>query len=139
FEQQPMKMASAESLCHTATDPDFSILTVGTHNNCDSVTHVLEVPGVLGPRRPGGPAAPFAGAPGGSRTRAQWQVRPPSDALITAGGVQPARRFARSWLGCPPRPPAPAASPPPPPPPPPQGRERSLVRLAPWCEVWESS
>ncbi|WP_225727784.1 MULTISPECIES: cytochrome ubiquinol oxidase subunit I [unclassified Nocardia] len=47
FKQQPMKMASAESLCHTATDPDFSILTVGTHNNCDSVTHVLEVPYVL--------------------------------------------------------------------------------------------
>ncbi|WP_328408802.1 cytochrome ubiquinol oxidase subunit I [Nocardia sp. NBC_00403] len=47
FEQQPMKMASAESLCHTATDPDFSILTVGTHNNCDSVTHVLDVPYVL--------------------------------------------------------------------------------------------
>ncbi|WP_327112194.1 cytochrome ubiquinol oxidase subunit I [Nocardia sp. NBC_01730] len=47
FEQQPMKMASAESLCHTATDPDFSVLTVGTHNNCDSVTHVLEVPYVL--------------------------------------------------------------------------------------------
>ncbi|WP_069165654.1 cytochrome ubiquinol oxidase subunit I [Nocardia altamirensis] len=47
FEQQPMKMASAESLCHTKTDPDFSILTVGTHNNCDSVTHVLDVPGVL--------------------------------------------------------------------------------------------
>ena len=37
FQQQPMKMASAESLCHTETDPDFSILTVGTHNNCDSV------------------------------------------------------------------------------------------------------
>ncbi|WP_137723314.1 cytochrome ubiquinol oxidase subunit I [Prescottella subtropica] len=47
FEQQPMKMASAESLCHTETDPNFSILTVGTHNNCDSVTHVLEVPYVL--------------------------------------------------------------------------------------------
>ncbi|NKY53135.1 cytochrome ubiquinol oxidase subunit I [Nocardia vermiculata] len=47
FQQQPMKMASAESLCHTATDPDFSVLTVGTHNNCDSVTHVIEVPGVL--------------------------------------------------------------------------------------------
>ncbi len=47
FEQQPMKMASAESLCHTETDPDFSILTVGTHNNCDGVTHVLEVPFVL--------------------------------------------------------------------------------------------
>ncbi|MEV0031665.1 cytochrome ubiquinol oxidase subunit I [Nocardia sp. NPDC050793] len=47
FEQQPMKMASAESLCHTATDPHFSVLTVGTHNNCDSVTHVIEVPYVL--------------------------------------------------------------------------------------------
>ncbi|MCT7659909.1 cytochrome ubiquinol oxidase subunit I [Mycobacterium deserti] len=47
FEQQPMKMASAESLCHTQTDPDFSVLTVGTHNNCDSVTHVVEVPYVL--------------------------------------------------------------------------------------------
>ncbi|OPX12809.1 cytochrome ubiquinol oxidase subunit I [Mycobacterium sp. AT1] len=47
FVQQPMKMASAESLCTTATDPDFSILTVGTHNDCDSVTHVLQVPGVL--------------------------------------------------------------------------------------------
>ncbi|MFD4367231.1 cytochrome ubiquinol oxidase subunit I [Rhodococcus sp. NPDC058521] len=47
FEQQPMKMASAESLCHSETDPHFSILTVGTHNNCDGVTHVLEVPFVL--------------------------------------------------------------------------------------------
>lgn len=47
FEQQPMKMASAESLCHTETDPDFSVLTVGTHNNCDSVDHLIEVPFVL--------------------------------------------------------------------------------------------
>lgn len=47
FQQQPMKMASAESLCHTETDPNFSVLTVGTHNNCDSVIHVLEVPYVL--------------------------------------------------------------------------------------------
>lgn len=47
FEQQPMKMASAESLCHTETDPDFSILTVGTHNNCDSVIHLIKVPFVL--------------------------------------------------------------------------------------------
>ncbi|MGW0248122.1 cytochrome ubiquinol oxidase subunit I [Nocardia goodfellowii] len=47
FEQQPMKMASAESLCHTQTDPQFSILTVGTHNNCDSVDHLIEVPYVL--------------------------------------------------------------------------------------------
>ncbi|MGB3359749.1 MAG: cytochrome ubiquinol oxidase subunit I [Rhodococcus qingshengii] len=47
FQQQPMKMASAESLCETEMDPDFSILTIGTHNNCDSVTHVLKVPFVL--------------------------------------------------------------------------------------------
>ncbi|MBO0856218.1 MAG: cytochrome ubiquinol oxidase subunit I [Nocardia sp.] len=47
FKQQPMKMASAESLCRTETDPSFSILTIGTHNNCDSITRVLEVPGVL--------------------------------------------------------------------------------------------
>ncbi|KAF0845371.1 cytochrome d ubiquinol oxidase subunit I [Nocardia caishijiensis] len=47
FDQQPMKMASAESLCHTATDPKFSVLTVGTHNNCDSVEHLIEVPYVL--------------------------------------------------------------------------------------------
>ncbi|MCX6477344.1 cytochrome ubiquinol oxidase subunit I, partial [Rhodococcus sp. (in: high G+C Gram-positive bacteria)] len=38
FQQQPMKMASAESLCETEMDPDFSLLTIGTHNNCDSVT-----------------------------------------------------------------------------------------------------
>ena len=47
FQQQPMKMASAESLCDTETDPDFSILTVGTHNNCDSITRVIQVPYVL--------------------------------------------------------------------------------------------
>jgi cytochrome d ubiquinol oxidase subunit I len=47
FQQQPMKMASAESLCHSQTDPDFSVLTVGTHNNCDSVVHAIEVPFVL--------------------------------------------------------------------------------------------
>jgi cytochrome bd ubiquinol oxidase subunit I len=47
FVQQPMKMASAESLCHTETDPMFSILTVGTQNNCNAVTRVIEVPYVL--------------------------------------------------------------------------------------------
>ena len=47
FVQQPMKMASAESLCNTETDPAFSILTIGTHNNCDSVTRVIDVPYVL--------------------------------------------------------------------------------------------
>jgi len=47
FVQQPMKMASAESLCHTETDPMFSVLTIGTHNNCESVIHLIEVPWVL--------------------------------------------------------------------------------------------
>ncbi|AHI23948.1 cytochrome ubiquinol oxidase subunit I [Corynebacterium vitaeruminis] len=47
FVQQPMKMAAAESLCKTQTDPSFSVLSVGTHNNCDSVQHLIEVPGVL--------------------------------------------------------------------------------------------
>ena len=47
FVQQPMKMASAESLCDSETDPDFSVLTVGTQNNCDSVTRVIDVPYVL--------------------------------------------------------------------------------------------
>ena len=47
FVQQPMKMASAESLCDTKTDPDFSILTIGTHNNCGSVTEVIKVHYVL--------------------------------------------------------------------------------------------
>ncbi|BCQ11013.1 cytochrome ubiquinol oxidase subunit I [Mycobacterium heckeshornense] len=47
FRQQPMKMASAESLCHTESDPYFSILTIGTHNNCDSITRVIEAQYVL--------------------------------------------------------------------------------------------
>lgn len=47
FHQQPMKMASAESLCDTQTDPDFSILTVGRQNNCDHLARVIEVPYVL--------------------------------------------------------------------------------------------
>jgi len=46
FEQQPMKMASAESLCHTEKGAAFSVLTIGTHNNCDSITRVIEIPGV---------------------------------------------------------------------------------------------
>ena len=47
FQQQPMKMASRGIVVPHRNRPDFSILTVGTHNNCDSVTHVIEVPYVL--------------------------------------------------------------------------------------------
>jgi cytochrome d ubiquinol oxidase subunit I len=43
FRQQPMKMASAESLCNTETDPDMSLLTIGTHNNCAAVTDVIKM------------------------------------------------------------------------------------------------
>jgi cytochrome bd ubiquinol oxidase subunit I len=46
FEQQPMKMASAESLCHTETGADFSVLTVGTQNNCESITQLISIPGL---------------------------------------------------------------------------------------------
>ncbi|GAB2545074.1 cytochrome ubiquinol oxidase subunit I [Brachybacterium huguangmaarense] len=48
FEQQPMKMASAEALCSTETGASFSILTVGGPNafdaNCEDVTHLIEIP-----------------------------------------------------------------------------------------------
>jgi cytochrome d ubiquinol oxidase subunit I len=47
FEQQPMKMASAESLCETESGASFSILAIGTQNNCESVTHLIEVPKAL--------------------------------------------------------------------------------------------
>ncbi|MGL4307215.1 MAG: cytochrome ubiquinol oxidase subunit I [Mycobacteriaceae bacterium] len=46
FEQQPMKMAAAESLCHSETGADFSLLTVGTQNNCDSITQLIKIPGL---------------------------------------------------------------------------------------------
>ncbi|GAA2106444.1 cytochrome ubiquinol oxidase subunit I [Brevibacterium salitolerans] len=47
YEQQPMKMASAEAACHDGTE--FSVLTVGNldSNDCADVTPVIEVPGVL--------------------------------------------------------------------------------------------
>ncbi|WP_115684736.1 cytochrome ubiquinol oxidase subunit I [Corynebacterium senegalense] len=47
FLQQPMKMASAEALCHTETDPAFSILTISTLNNCETAVRVIDVPYVL--------------------------------------------------------------------------------------------
>ncbi|NMA78392.1 MAG: cytochrome ubiquinol oxidase subunit I [Actinomycetales bacterium] len=48
FEQQPMKMASAEAHCETSSEVPFSILTVGGPNafseDCDGVTHLIEIP-----------------------------------------------------------------------------------------------
>ena len=47
FHQQPMKMARPNRCATPNSEPNFSILSVGTHNNCDSITHVIEVPYVL--------------------------------------------------------------------------------------------
>ncbi|WP_029289062.1 cytochrome ubiquinol oxidase subunit I [Cellulomonas sp. HZM] len=47
FEQQPMKMASAEALCHTTSGADFSILAIGNlSNDCENVKHVISIPGL---------------------------------------------------------------------------------------------
>ncbi|MET4780251.1 cytochrome ubiquinol oxidase subunit I [Glaciihabitans sp. UYNi722] len=47
FEQQPLKMAAAEGACHNGTS--FSVLSVGKlgSKNCDDVTPVIEIPGLL--------------------------------------------------------------------------------------------
>lgn len=47
YEQQPMKMASAEAACHDGGQ--FSVLTVGKPdlNSCDSVKPIIEIPGLL--------------------------------------------------------------------------------------------
>ncbi|CEA07874.1 Cytochrome bd-II ubiquinol oxidase subunit 1 [Arthrobacter saudimassiliensis] len=47
FEQQPMKMAAAESACHDGTG--FSVLAVGDvgSTDCNDVTNLIEVPGLL--------------------------------------------------------------------------------------------
>jgi cytochrome d ubiquinol oxidase subunit I len=47
FQQQPLKMAAAEGACHTGTS--FSVLSVGTlgSKNCNDVTPIIEIPGVL--------------------------------------------------------------------------------------------
>ena len=48
FQQQPMKMAAAEAACKTGTG--FSVLSIGSLDgrNCDSLTTIFEVPGLLG-------------------------------------------------------------------------------------------
>ncbi|MGM0384637.1 MAG: cytochrome ubiquinol oxidase subunit I [Actinomycetota bacterium] len=48
YEQQPMKMSSAEALCETTTGASFSILTIGRlgSNHCGDTTPLLEIPGL---------------------------------------------------------------------------------------------
>jgi cytochrome d ubiquinol oxidase subunit I len=47
FQQQPLKMASAEAACHTGTS--FSVLSIGAigSRDCKDVTSVIEIPGLL--------------------------------------------------------------------------------------------
>ncbi len=47
FQQQPMKMAAAESLCESETGAGFSVLSIGRQNNCDHIDHVITVPNML--------------------------------------------------------------------------------------------
>ena len=48
FQQQPLKMAAAEGACHTGAS--FSVLSIGKlgSRNCNDVTPIIEIPGVLG-------------------------------------------------------------------------------------------
>jgi len=47
FDQQPAKMAAAEGLCESTDGASFSILAIGDlSNDCDGVTHVIEIPGL---------------------------------------------------------------------------------------------
>lgn len=48
YEQQPMKMASAEAACHTGSG--FSVLSIGDvgSTDCSSVVTLIEIPGMLG-------------------------------------------------------------------------------------------
>lgn len=47
FQQQPMKMSSAEALCETVDGASFSLLAIGDlSNSCEGVSHVIEIPGL---------------------------------------------------------------------------------------------
>ena len=48
YEQQPMKMASAEAACHSGSS--FSVLSIGDpgSTDCNDVITLIEIPGVLG-------------------------------------------------------------------------------------------
>ncbi|WP_062303966.1 cytochrome ubiquinol oxidase subunit I [Demequina subtropica] len=49
FKQQPIKMAAAEGLCESEQPAAFSILTIGNlaGDDCDSVNHIITIPGLL--------------------------------------------------------------------------------------------
>ncbi|WP_062466779.1 cytochrome ubiquinol oxidase subunit I [Demequina maris] len=49
FEQQPIKMAAAEALCHTEDSAAFSVLAIGElgTTDCTEVNNIIEIPGLL--------------------------------------------------------------------------------------------
>jgi cytochrome d ubiquinol oxidase subunit I len=62
FDQQPMKMAAAEALCESTDGAAFSILAIGDlANDCDGVTHLIEIPGMTAFLATGDFAAPLDG------------------------------------------------------------------------------
>ena len=65
FEQQPMKMASAEAHCDTSSGVPFSILTVGGPDafstDCSGITHLIEIPYVTSILATNDPSATLQG------------------------------------------------------------------------------
>ncbi|KRD44695.1 cytochrome ubiquinol oxidase subunit I [Cellulomonas sp.] len=63
FDQQPMKMSSAEALCQTTEGgAPFSILAIGDlSNSCEGVNHVIEIPGLTSFMATGDFNAPLPG------------------------------------------------------------------------------
>ncbi|WP_426592675.1 cytochrome ubiquinol oxidase subunit I [Cellulomonas sp. McL0617] len=62
FQQQPMKMSSAEALCETVDGASFSLLAIGDlSNSCEGVRHVIEIPGLTSFLASGDWSAPLPG------------------------------------------------------------------------------
>ena len=65
FQQQPMKMSSAEALCETVDGASFSLLAIGDlSNSCEGVNHVIEIPGLTSFLASGDWNAPLPGVRG---------------------------------------------------------------------------
>lgn len=74
FDQQPMKMSSAEALCQTTEGgAPFSILAIGDlSNSCEGVNHVIEIPGLTSFMATGDFNAPL---PGVENLQAQYEEK----------------------------------------------------------------
>ena len=47
FEQQPIKMAAAESLCESEEGAGFSVFATSRQNSCDDIDHIITIPNML--------------------------------------------------------------------------------------------